>query len=273
MVALTASQRMKADPKWVATGIVALFAGLVAALLPAWRIESLVTDIGLPALLPAAAPPLGTTFRIGLILAAMAGAGAATWAAVGRFAPTRRVVRTVTRRADRHPDAPVREPVMAMRDLGTPFLDVGVRPPEQDIPRDLDLPLAAFDPTAIPETPLTPSEPVKPLYRAEPATDAAPPVPADPPLPDPEADPVIEHVRIETFEVTPSYRQPVLAAVPDIDDAPAITAPETEATIHALLDRLERGVRRRGGGPALVERAHSDDLDEALATLRRFAGR
>ena len=34
-------------------------------------------------------------------------------------------VRTVTRRADRHPDAPAREPVKAMRDLGTPFLDVG----------------------------------------------------------------------------------------------------------------------------------------------------
>ena len=93
----------------------------------------------------------------------------------------------------------------------------------------------------------------------------------DAPIPDP--DPVVEQVRIETFEVTPAYRQPILTAVPDADMASAITTPETEATIHALLDRLERGVRRRGGGPALVERAHSDDLDEALATLRRFAAR
>lgn len=271
MVALTASQRMNVDPKLIATAIVALAAGLVAALLPAWRVESLVTEIGLPALLPAAAPPLGTTFRLGLIVAAMAGAGAATWAAVDRFAPTRRVVRTVTRRADRHPDAPVREPVKAMRDLGTPFLDVGAAPEERDLPRDLDQPLAAFDPTAIPDTPLTPSEPVKPLFRPEPVEAAIAPTAVDAPTPDP--DPVVEHVRIETFEVTPAYRQPILTAVPDTDMASAITTPETEATIHALLDRLERGVRRRGGGPALVERAHSDDLDEALATLRRFAAR
>ncbi len=269
MVALTASQRMKADPQLIATAVVALFAGLVAALLPAWRIESLVTDIGLPALLPAAAPPLGMTFRIGLILAAMAGAGAATWTAVGRFAPTRRVVRTVTRRTDRHPDAPVREPVMALRDLGTPFLDVAAAPAERDIPRDLDLPLAAFDPRAIPEIPLTPSEPVKPLFRPEPVAAAVEPAPEV----EPEPDPVVEHVRIETPMPMPAYRQPVLAAVPEMPAARPVTPPETEASINALLDRLERGVRRRGGGPALVERAHSDDLDEALATLRRFAGR
>lgn len=261
MVALTASQRMNFDPKLIAAATVALFAGLVAALLPAWRIESLVMEAGLPALLPAAAPPLGTTFRVALIVAAMAAAGGATWIAVDRLAPAHRVVRTVTRRADRHPDAPVREPVKAMRDLGTPFLDAGAPPAERELPRDLDQPLAAFDPAAILPTPLTPSEPVKPLFRPEPA-------PAAGPAPDPV--PVVEHVRIETFEVTPTYRQPVLAAVPE---AAPIAAPETEATIHALLDRLERGVRRRGGGPALVERAHSGDLDEALATLRRFAAR
>lgn len=271
MVALTASQRMNLDPKLIATAVVALVAGTVAGLLPAWRIEALVMEIGLPALLPAAAPPLGTTFRLGLIVAAMALAGGATWAAIDRFAPTRRVVRTVTRRADRHPDAPVREPVMAMRDLGTPFLDVGAAPEERDLPRDLDQPLAAFDPTAIPDTPLTPSEPVKPLFRAEPVDVSVAALPDHTTIPDP--DPVVEHVRIETFEVTPTYRHPVLAAVPDADMAAAIAGPETEATIHALLDRLERGVRRRGGGPALVERAHSGDLDEALATLRRFAAR
>lgn len=261
MVALTASQRMKSDPKLIASGIVALAAAIVAAFLPTWRIESLIVDLGLPALLPAAAPPLGTTFRGGLIVAALFAAGGATWLAVDRFVPARRVVRTVVRRADRHPDSPVREPVMAMRDLGTPFLDVGSAPepePERDLPRDLDQPLAAFDPAAIPETPLTPSEPVRPLFRVE--TTSKPEV--DP-------DPVVEHVRIETFEVTPTVRPPVLSAVPDPERA--MTAPETEASIHALLDRLERGVRRRGGGPALVERAQSGDLDEALATLRRFA--
>jgi hypothetical protein len=72
------------------------------------------------------------------------------------------------RRADAHPDAPARRPLSAA-DLGTPM------PPsqpqrkaepaivERDIPADLDQPLAAFDPQAVPAEPRQPVRPVAPL--------------------------------------------------------------------------------------------------------------
>ena len=54
-------------------------------------------------------------------------------------------------------------------------------PVEQPIPADLDLPLAAFHPGALPPVPLTPVRPVPPLRvpakpaAGEPAAPAAPP--------------------------------------------------------------------------------------------------
>ncbi|HTG37490.1 hypothetical protein [Sphingomonas sp.] len=259
---------MKLSPSQIAGAIVGLAAAVVAALLPTWRLESLMLDTGLPALFPPASPPLGNTARIALILIAASVAGGCTWAVAARVAPVRRVTRMVPRRADQHPDAPVREPVRAMRDLGTPFLEVAAPsgPPivERDLPGDLDTPLAAYDPTAIPDVPMTPSAPVTPLFRRDAELAVAEHVdgPAGP----------VEPVRIETFEITPASR-PHLAAVPvplRADDA-AITAAETDSTVHALLDRLERGVRRRAGRPAKVDHRMKGELDEALATLKRFA--
>lgn len=252
MVALTASHHLNRSPNLIAAIVVGLAAAVAAALLPAWRIEALVIESGLPALLPAAAPPLGWTARIAIVVAAAAAAGGITFAVGERLAPVRRIVRSAVRRADVHPDAPLREPMKAMRDLGTPFLEAGapvegvaVPPAERELPSDLDLPLAAFDPHAIPETPMTPSVSVTPLFR---------------PLPEPVAEddepPVVEHVRIETFALpTP---------VP-------IATSASEANVHALLDRLESGMRRRGGRPAITDRAIGAELDAALASLRRFA--
>ncbi|WP_315760736.1 hypothetical protein [Sphingomonas sp. Y38-1Y] len=271
MVALTASQRLKSDPKLLAISIVALAAAAAAAILPTWRIEALVIESGLPALLPAAAPPLGVTARGAIIVLAAAIAAAITWVAAERVLPVRKVVREVARRADRHPDAPVREPVKAMRDLGTPFLEAATPPPERDLPADLETPLASFDPAAIPSEPMTPSAAVRPLFRPEPVAEPEPIVEAKA-AETVEDKSVVEHVRIETFEVTPTVRVPslsLLSSVPERTE-PAIAGPETEATIHALLDRLERGVRRRGVS-ALTERAGAGDLSEALKTLRRFA--
>jgi hypothetical protein len=121
--------------------LAALFLGTAAAaaiaVLPVGTLESLVTDSGLPAILSAAEPPLGLTAR--LVLAAGAGAGVAViaWFAlfillgtrglsVGKEAEPVRV-----RRADAHPDAPPRAPLLATRDLGTPFLEVTAPRPEE----------------------------------------------------------------------------------------------------------------------------------------------
>jgi hypothetical protein len=195
----------------------------------------------------------------------------------------------VLRRADAHPDAPPRPPLLATRDLGTPFLEVMARPApeaehdehrpqplpesapepapvagapeEQDLPMDLEQPLAAFDPQAIPQVPMPPPVTLPPLRRtARPAVfDTS--------------------ERFETFELTPIRRTP---PPPTLTPAPrqreeAITRPETEATIHALLDRLEKGVVRRGmaTGREAPQRPRDAErgLEEALVTLRNLARR
>lgn len=164
----------------------AMVAGTLVAsalmFIPVVRFEAFVAATGLPVLLPAAAPPLGTTAQ--MLLSAFGGVvvGAIVWFVLtlllgdsGRItaADTLRGAEDripVLRRADAHPDAPPRVPLKASRELGTPFLEVRARAvepaeEEQDLPADLDQPLAAFDPESIPQTPLAPVPPTPPLTR------------------------------------------------------------------------------------------------------------
>lgn len=285
--------------------------------MPAPMLEGLVMDSGIPAILAAAEPPLGMTAR----LAIAGGVGVATaviaWFAlflllgtrgltVGREPALAREV-PVIRRADAHPDARPRAPLLATRDLGTPFLEVTAEreperaapsetkeesiarhivasevealippalevpeppaplaapmPTEQDLPIDLDQPLAAFDPGAILESPMPPPVTLPPLRRA----------------PRPQVFDAGE--RFETFELTPIRRAPASPA-PRPVPAPqpreeAITRPETDATIHALLERLEKGVVRRGLASPEPQRPRDAErgLEEALVTLRNLARR
>ena len=250
MVAFPIPQRLKLPLAPVSAVLVAAFVAAGFLFVPTPILEAAVLDSGIAALLPAAAPPLGETARLALAVTASAGAGAAAWLAaflilggegvvtLGRrarapaFAPPIDV--PVLRRADAHPDAPARAPLMAARDLGAPFLDIRapvaapVPPVERKLPRDLDAPLAAFDPSAIPDEPAEPVPAVPSLCRYD------PPEPVD---------------RIETFELIPP-----------------IAAPRTDATIHALLDRLERGVARRAENEAPPR-----SLDSTLSDLRRLA--
>lgn len=266
MVALTTTQRLNLPPASIAAAIVGIAAAIAVAILPTWRIEALILDSGLPSLLAAAEPPLGNTARLALMLLAAGVAATLTWLAAQRVLVPQPAGRTVLvlRRADAHPDAPAREPVMAARDLGTPFLDVTAKKDdsivqivpraETDLPRDLDVPLAAFDPAAIPPVPATPTVTVMPLHRK-------------PML-------VPEPARIETLELTPTHRaEPFpLPLRPAADIAP-IAATDTDETIQSLLDRLERGIVRRRTGPAMAERPDAEGLQDALSTLRKFAAR
>lgn len=103
---------------------------------------------------------------------------------------------------------------------------------ERDLPADLDQPLAAFDPQAIPPVPLPPPVPPR---RSKGASAAL---------------------------RNPAGRDPV----------DRLVRPETDATVHALLERLERGVVRRGQAAQVRARARPDrGLDDALATLRNLA--
>ncbi len=166
---------------WIAPAGAAL-AGIAAAalflLLPQAALEDWVWQSGLPGLIAVAEPPLGTTARAVLALGAAALAGAVTWSALfllfgpeGLLAPKDKpeAGMPVLRRADAHPDAPARKPMSAV-ELGAPLppphdaavevvAPVPASPPPpvvQPIPVDLDMPLAAFHPGALPDVPREP---------------------------------------------------------------------------------------------------------------------
>jgi hypothetical protein len=276
----------------------ALLGGVAAgacALMPIPMLESLVMASGLPAAVSAAAPPLGMTARLAIAGGAGGMIAVFGWLVLFLVLGTRGVTigrskiveadalqAPVLRRADAHPDAPPRPPLLATRDLGTPFLEVTARAPEpeaapeplfeseaeiaeipeeQDLPMDLEQPLAAFDPQAIPDVPMPPPVTLPPLRRvARPQTfDTS--------------------ERFETFELTPIRRTPPPANLAPAPRQPeeAITRPETEATIHALLDRLEKGVVKRGiaAGTETPQKPRDAErgLEEALVTLRNLARR
>lgn len=290
----------------------ALTVALVIALLPVWRIEAAVEASGLPALLPAAAPPLGMTARVALMLAAATLIAGPLWIGLWLLLPAKRRRRAANaepsvRRADAHPDAPPRPPVRATRDLGKPFLDpLDPVETEIDLPRDLNTPMAIFDPAAVPPVPAAPAQAVRPLFRPTPApvdeptldTDAffAPPVATAPeqeaPVPPTPVEPVVPDQRpVEAPEPVNAAAEPEPAEPEQAETAEPDVAPEPEPAPHepdiappepaplpsldALLDRLDEGLQRRRS--AEIERqeaakAQSTGLASALGALRRMAG-
>ena len=271
----------------------AFVAALGVIVMPQSVLEGVVMQSGIPALIPAAAPPLGVSARAALALIAAALAAGVLVAAFGvlaRFGSQAKkktsakaaVKRAGYRRADAHPDAPPREPLRVSRDLDAEFSnlfvseeepavamgcddagideaefedvplpmsardeDEGAAEPvtvaraahdatfEADIPADLDQRLADYDPDALPETPRERAAAVAPLHR--PQTFEA-------------------GERFETFELTPPVRtvSPAPTPIPasqslrsDSEAEEPMTAPETDATVLALLERLERGIARR----------------------------
>jgi len=208
-------------PTW--GGVLALLlAAAFFVALPDWRLEQLVEASGLPRLLPLAQPPLGNTARLLLALVAGVLADAIAWSALYLLvgpggmlyrdpaATPARPSRPSVRRADAHPDAPPRHPLTAA-ELGAP-----PPPVERGLPADLDQPLAAFDPAAIPDVPREPVRPVAPIV--PPPTARLEPEPA--PAPEPELE-------------------------PEPEPAPLPRNEEPSPSIAALLERLERGARRR----------------------------
>ncbi|MHA6719832.1 hypothetical protein ACX40Y_10330 [Sphingomonas sp. RS6] len=272
--------------------VIAVPLGALAALgvvaMPAAMLQSLVAPSGLTDLLPVLVPPLGLAGRMLLSVAAGAAvtaiSGLFTYMLVGRSAiggghdampdwdaDPDSLAMPVLRRADAHPDAPARPPLLATRDLGTPFaaeiaetaairaerfqvvsaIEAVEIDEERPLPTDLDQVLAAYDPGAIPDVPIAP--PTSPYRAAAPETAR----PADEPL-----------ERLDR-------RAPAPAAPYAFPEEP-IAHPATEATVHALLERLERGVSRRAAAqakssPATASRRPQQGLEDALATLRNLA--
>ncbi len=288
-----------------------LMTAIAFALIPGEILDRLILRSGIAAIIAAAEPPLGMTARI--VLALM---GGGTVALLGWFAlflvlgsrtlalggealapadPDTGDSVPVLRRADAHPDAPSRRPVFANRDLGTPFLEVRARQAINDaelgdpalaplpmslgsidLPVDLDMPLSAFDPDAI-GVPLD-FTPVPPrAVSPRPAAAAPPPLIIPPLVPAAERRQIFEPTeRFETFELTPMVRTD--ATEPPMPRAEPSREPrDTQATITALLERLERGVTHRNAhppAPAVKRQARPEDgLQDTLGTLRRMATR
>ncbi len=254
--------------------ILAIAAGLAVAgavaFVPAWRLESAVSASGLPAFLSIAAPPLGWTARLGLMLVAALVVALPLWigltllagggrTALPSMAEVEEDIAPSVRRADAHPDAPPRPPVRAGRDLGNPFLDpLEPAEPEITLPRDLDTPMAMFDPMALPAVPAAPPPTVRPLFR--PAAVASEPVTDEIPR-DGEAEPVAE---------LPPVAPPSVAPSPAAPPAPSAAPPPS---IDILLERLDRGLQRR----RTLDRTPADGtpatgLASTLGALRRMAG-
>ncbi len=227
MVALARPDLMTKLPGWGAAASAASV-GMAFVALPAAWLEAVVQASGVAALLPVAEPPLGATARAVLALGGGALTATVVWAALyilfgaGGFfvaTPPRADGGPVVRRADAHPDAPPRRPLTAAELTGTPAplgrADYPVPsipvpmsgPQERTVPSDLDTPLSALDPAAIP---VVPKEPVRPVASLAPGE------------------------RMHTFALTPP---------PPPKPQPQAEMP----SIDALLRRLEQGAGRRVG--------------------------
>lgn len=249
MVAHVPGERMKMPlVLFTALGIGGLSA-LAAIALPATVTDPLFFAGGDAVGLPHLAGVSGPLFAI---VSAIVGAGAGTLSArrLSRAAPSAAAQDMdplpipIIRRADAHPDARPRPPLRATYELDLPAWATpkGEAPQEgapqedamdaRDLPADLDQPLAAFDPLAIPAVPLPPPVPPRRERAASPAQRAS------------------------------AHR----------DAADRLVRPETDATVHALLERLERGVVRRNQVSQTRGRLQTGrGLDDALAALRSLA--
>lgn len=302
MVAKPSRQRVILPIAPLLGAVCGLSLALLIALVPADALEDAIVQSGLPAILPAAEPPLGVTARLGLTFVGAGGVGLLGWflffllfgSRTMAFGNGSHVAEgdgvPVLRRADAHPDAPARRPLFASEDLGTPFLQVTAVDAEDspstssfaaphdaavemfspiepaiDLPADLDQPMAAFDPEAF--AAMAPSPPAEPVIARVPQ-----PEPMPLPLPRPQLfDP---GERFETFELTPIVRPDPERAPAPIRREPAAPRPDTEATISALLERLERSVGQRIPAPRVPERANENGrLSDTLGELRQLATR
>jgi hypothetical protein len=164
--------------------LAAVSAGFVVFAMPEPVFSGLIEATRLPDLVAAAQPPLGETARLAVIAAAALFTFAAIWAlmaGLGRV-PARKSAEPEAeaprlRRADAHPDAPARRPLLA-RDLGEPLeLDQVAEPATHEAPfAEAGLrPLPGF---LVPQA----DEP-EPVAEAEPEAEGAEPEPQASPEP------------------------------------------------------------------------------------------
>jgi hypothetical protein len=272
--------------------VAALAVGFAAFVMPDGILSRIIEGSGLPSILSAAQPPLGTTAR----------AGVAAVAALATFGTVFMLLRMLggsagkppkrergreperdgaplfevhevhdssiprLRRADIHPDAPARRPILAARELGEP--DLRPRAPA---------PVEAEEPQPEPEPEVVEIVEMEDVVQAE---DAAP---------------VLDELELSGADIEMIAPEPEAVEAPaapraPIEAAPAASEPAADATIADLMARLERGLARRVHRTAAPETheqvwapepeprpvfqpAGDDRLRSAIENLQKMAAR
>jgi hypothetical protein len=242
-------------------GLAAVSAGFVAFAMPDALFAGLVEATRLPDFVAAAQPPLGQTARLaavgatafatfGSVWGLMAALGRAPASAKPKAQPEAEAEAPRLRRADAHPDAPARRPLLA-RDLGEP-LDLETleeAPADEDpVAEACDRPLPGFlIPQAADPGPVAQWQPVGEAEHQgedEPAFAEAEPEPAPEPLA--EAEP---HFPPE-LELEPEWEAQAEAepAPPPISEL-AAQLPEpgqqSDQPLSQLVNRIEFGLSRK----------------------------
>lgn len=250
--------------------LAALAVAFAAFAMPGDVMARLVEASGLPSLISAAAPPLGLKARLGVGLIGAVSAFGLVFVLLRLLDRTglepRRARPAIEapdeeeaprlRRRDFHPDAPVRRPISAIRDLGEPAPPqppIGTLWPEAQDRSGWEKIEAAPEPDPDPEPILlSGSELDSPIgWQAE---------------AEPEADP-----------------EPILLGQPEPEPAVPPPVPEGES-LDALMARLEQGLARRARpapvpaaeppiAPQAFPEAGNDRLQSAIESLQRFAAR
>lgn len=277
-------------------------AGFFMFAMPPALFERLIGATGLPGVIAAAQPPLGATARLGVVGLVALAVFALTWfvlrsldkkpAAAGTpFEASNDPPRL--RRADMHPDAPSRRPVLAGTDLGVPLdsIPVGRGEPvdvseienvdfeaewERPAPRFLT---ATRDEPEEAEDELLPGEQV---YSTETYEAPSQPEPADIPfwLPDGAEEPADEESAPPTEQSLADHSGPTILPfwAQHTQNEPAEeTASAAETSLDQLSQRLEGGlIRRKRDGRSTRPRGHrgvDDRLRGALEDLSKVTRR
>lgn len=277
-------------PALVAVWFAALF-GLGSLAVPASVLGALVVKTGLPALVPAAAPPLGFTAHL-LVALMLTAFGAAIGLVVAlRLRPARvveaRPVETVApaaqpeaddvykvRARDAHPDAPPRRPlVLTEAFAGPPFEEAA--PAEQLLRRKTGLPVSEPVADALPWIPeFTPggtsaSQPLDLSALDLSTLDLADPaeVPVEqPPLAAPDFQPAAIPVPPALIAATPQLPAGCAAALPDVTDgqwSPVAGAPLESLGLVQLIERLAHAIAAQKAANAAIVGADPISSPEA----------
>lgn len=233
--------------------LAAVSAGFVAFAMPESLFSGLVETSRLPDFVPAAEPPLGGTARLAAAGAAALLVFGALWAlltALGHRPASRKPEAGLEpeseaprlRRADSHPDAPARRPLLA-RDLGEPLdLDDFPEAPADEEPAFAEAghrPLPAF---LVPEA----AEP-RPTAQAEPELDDPEPQPVEPETQgtpaepqwaeaEPEAEPRVQWQPRAEGEPLPISE--LAAQLPEADE-------DNGQSLSQMVNRIEFGLSRK----------------------------